>query len=369
MDRKSVGIVVAFLFLLTLRSVMADVSISHGSNTFTLTGELSFNLTSTLTATFVDANGNIISRTTITNTRTSLTAPIGAVYMILQGEAVSIERLIYLPVLSSGDIIAFPFSSSVTTRTATVLIFNKDAYDVLVVETSGGAVVAAYDLSDFTDISFPGIVGSIYVFKLIKDGQVVYTQTAGIADSTDYIMIIPPEGPIEFNISTISVTITASYAHEYRRIRGYINVTGNITGSVKVELYTPDGTYLTTLGPTNFTNVANTDFTFYVPSDIDIPFTAKILVETDHGIYTRTITCTSGRLLPDNVAPNGLMLSLLGALSLFALNRTNIEISVALMAVILTVGQMLRLVTVPDSMMFLTYAMASSLFIFGRLKR
>ena len=344
-------------------------NVHWGATTFWLVDEYETDLKQ-ITASSLDDNMNTIGSTVITTTTTDVTLPTNAAYLVLRSDVM--ERYIYLPGLTGGTLAFASNASTEKIRTAQIFISNKELYDVLTVKTIDGKIVARYNLTDFTELSFTGVIGRTYIFELEKDGAVAYTQSASISNTLEYITIIPPGvavGPIEIVVEIVN--IDAKYDADTGVIIGNFTSQNPLSGNITIELYVP-GTDapIDVQNVAEFTNQTFVEFAYTLPEGIESFAYAKIIAETNKGTYIKSILGTEGvgALIPEEIFPNGLRIIIVSALGLFALVRLNIELSAMLTAVLLTLSRMIGFVKIEDQYVVLICALAVSMFIFTRIR-
>jgi len=341
-----------------------------GNVTFWLVDEYADDLNQ-ITATFLDSSMNTLGTTIVSTTTPRITVLSGTAYLVLRSNTV--EHYIYLPGLHGGTL-AFPSTAKTSDiRTTQVYIFNRNLYDILTVKTIDGKVVARYNLNDFTDISFAGVIGRTYLFQLEKNGTVAYTQSVAITSSLEYITIVPPgskhEGSVNITIPTVNIGV--SYDKDHKLFTGKLTSSSKVSGVIKIELYgIKNNTLLTSAIVANFTNETSVDFVYQVPNSISSFAYARVIAQTDVGEFTRTVLSNGGigGLIPQKTFPNGIRIIIIAGLGLFALVRANIELSATLSSLSLTLARMGGIIQIQDTYLALLYALAASMFLFTRIQ-
>jgi len=322
-----------------------------------------------VTVAFLGQNFTTLESKTITANYVNITGPTNTRYIsITSVQYPGLRRYIYTAKPPMTTNILFPAQvDSSMYKVFNVYIFNKQDYDLLSIYGGGGALVERFNLSDFTNLIFPAILGNTYTFVLSKAGQPKYTQKVTVTSSMQYIVLYAPSLSGTTNLTSTYIDLEAQYDNVTNTI--YYNFTSQIPVSGQATIYVLEPGGLTPAFTYNFSDRTFLNGSYVLPTNPK-PSLVKVEITLPNNVFSRTIILKSSTSRPfsDRLLPNGIMVIIIAAVGLFALVRENIELSAALTAFTLTSATTLGYISFPKTDLAVIYGLASSMFLFTKIR-
>lgn len=350
----------------TIQFTPTRINVALGNEIYRILPETNGQFNVTLA--FLGTNFTTLESRTITANYVNVTAPTNTRYIeITSVPYPGLKRYIYTVGLSSTDILFPAQLDSSMYKVFNVYIFNKEDYDLLTIYGDGGAIVERVNLSDFTNLVFPAVLGNTYTFELSTNGTVRYTQKVTVTSSMQYIVLYAPNLNGSGNVTGININLQVSYDNATNTM--FYNFSAPFPVSGQLTIYVLGSTGLTPVLTYNFTNRTFLNGSYVLPNPK--PSLVKVEVLLPNNVFSKSIlpqSTSSSRPFSDELLPNGLMIIIIAAIGLFALVRENIELSAAITAFNLTAATSLGYITFPKAHLVIVYALASSMFLFTRIR-
>jgi len=317
-----------------------------------------------VTLTFLGQNFTTLESRVVSTNYVNISAPAGTRYLSISSVPYpGLKRYIYFKNLTATKVLFPAQLDSSMYKVFNVYIFNKDDYDILSVYGDGGALIERINLTDFTNVVFPAVLGDTYTFELSKNGHVIYSQKVTATSSMQYITIYAPSLAIRGQQVIPRIYINATYDNVSKTVSFNLTSPTPLQGTLTVLVLS--GGNMTPLASFNFTNQTIVTGSYQVGNAHLIKIEAMVggkLYET----AIAPVIPASKRPFSEELLPNGVLIIMIGGLGLFAATRSNIEVAAALTSLTLLASTYMGLISFPKTDLAIIYAMSSSMFLFNR---